>query len=104
EREMGIRVALGAGRWRLLRQVLVESGFLSLCGGIAGVLLGIWGLDLLKRIGTQTVPRLGEVNLAWPVLIATFVIAVGTGIVFGLLLGLVSGLLTLAATLKAVGR
>src|SRR6476659_7720160 len=75
EREMGIRVALGAGRWRLLRQVLVESVFLSLCGGIAGVLLGIWGLDLLKRIGTQTVPRLGEVNLDWQDLIATFVIA-----------------------------
>src|SRR6266496_5172627 len=104
EREMGIRVALGAGRWRLLRQVLVESVFLSLCGGIAGVLLGIWGLDLLKRIGTQTVPRLSEVNLDWHVLIATFVIAVGTGIVFGLVPGLVSGDPNLTETLKEGGR
>src|SRR6266704_1801134 len=104
EREMGIRVALGAGRWRLLRQVLVESVFLSLCGGIAGVLLGVWGLDLLKRIGTQTVPRLSEVNLDWHVLIATFVIAVGTGIVFGLVPGLVSGDPNLTETLKEGGR
>jgi putative ABC transport system permease protein len=104
EREMGIRVALGASRWRLLRQVLVESVFLSLCGGIAGVLLGIWGLDLLKRIGTQTVPRLGEVNLDWHVLIATFAIAVGTGIIFGLVPGLVSGDPNLTETLKEGGR
>src|SRR5207247_11466610 len=85
-------------------QVLVESVFLSLCGGIAGVFLGIWGLDLLKRIGTQTVPRLGEVNLDWHVLIATFVIAVGTGIVFGLVPGLVSGYPTLTETLQQGGR
>ena len=104
EREMGIRVALGAGRWRLLRQVIIESVFLSLCGGLAGVLLGLWGLDLLKRIGTQTVPRLQEVNLDWRVLIATFVITVGTGIVFGLVPGFASGDPNLTETLKQGGR
>src|SRR5438105_3585861 len=104
EREMGIRVALGAGRWRLLRQVLVESVFLSLCGGLAGVLLGVWGLDFLKRIGTQTVPRLQEVNLDWRVLIATFVITVGTGIVFGLVPGFANGDPNLTETLKEGGR
>jgi putative ABC transport system permease protein len=104
EREMGIRVAVGAGRWRLLRQVLVESVFLSLCGGTAGVLLGVWGLDLLRRIGTQTVPRLNEVDLDWHVLIATFVLTVGTGIVFGLVPGLASGDPNLAETLKEGGR
>lgn len=104
EREMGIRVALGAGRWRLLRQVLVESVFLSLSGGVAGVLLGIWALDLLKTLGTQTVPRLGEVNLDWHVLITTFVIAVGTGIIFGVVPGLVSGDPNLTETLKEGGR
>ena len=104
EREMGIRVALGASRWRLLRQVLVESVLLSLVGGIAGVLLGIWSLDLLKRIGTQTVPRLSEVSLDWHVLIATFVIAVGTGIIFGIVPGLASGDPNLTESLKEGAR
>lgn len=104
EREMGIRVALGASRWRLLRQVLVESILLSFVGAAGGVLLGIWSLDLLKRIGTQTVPRLSEVSLDWHVLIATFVIAVGTGIIVGVVPGLASGDPNLIESLKEGGR
>ena len=104
DREMAIRVALGAGRFRLLRQMLVESVLLSLCGGIAGVLLAIWGVDLLKTIGAQTVPRLREVNLDLTVLTLTFLVSVGTGIIFGMVPGLASGKPALTEALKEGGR
>ena len=104
DREMAIRVALGAGRFRLLRQMLVESVLLSLGGGIAGVLLAIWGVDLLKTIGAQTVPRLREVNLDLTVLALTFLVSVGTGIIFGMVPGLASGKPALTEALKEGGR
>src|SRR5207247_9015951 len=84
ERELAIRMALGAGRWRLLRQMLTESIALALAGGAAGVLLSVWGLELLKRVGARTIPRLNEVTLDWTVLLVTAVGAVGSGILCGL--------------------
>lgn len=104
EREMAIRVALGAGPLRLLRQVLTESVMLALLGGVAGVFLAVLGIDLLKSIGAPTVPRLREVNLDLRVLITTFAISVGTGIVFGLVPGLASAKPELTETLKEGGR
>jgi putative ABC transport system permease protein len=104
EREMAIRVALGAGPLRVLGQVLTESVMLALLGGVAGILLAIWGVDLLKSIGAQTVPRLREVNLDLRVLITTFAVSVGTGIVFGLVPGLASAKPELTESLKEGGR
>ena len=63
EREMAIRVAVGANRFRLLRQGLVESLLLAICGAIAGVLLAVWGIGFVKSIGVQTIPRLSEVSI-----------------------------------------
>jgi putative ABC transport system permease protein len=77
---------------------------LSLCGGIVGILLAIWGVDLLKTIGAQTVPRLREVNLDLTVLAITFLVSVGTGIVFGMVPGLASGKPELTEALKEGGR
>jgi putative ABC transport system permease protein len=104
EHEMGIRVALGAGPLRLLRQVLTESVMLALVGGAAGVLLAQWGVELLKAIGAQTVPRLGEVNVDLSVLGVTLAVAVGTGIVFGLVPALASARPELTEVLKEGGR
>src|SRR6184192_470470 len=104
EREMGIRVALGAGRWRLLRQVLTESVLLALVGGAAGVLLALWGVESLKAIGAQTLSRLGEVNVDLSVLGVTLAIAVGTGIVFGIVPALASARPELTEALKEGGR
>jgi len=85
ERELAIRVALGAGRWRLLRQMLTESILLALAGAALGIFLSIWGLELLKQIGARTIPRLAEVNVDFVVLVVTAAVAVGTGILFGLI-------------------
>jgi len=104
EREMAIRVALGAGLKRMLRQLLTESVVLSILGGIAGVMLAIGALDVLRVIGAQTVPRLREVDLDLNVLAMTFVVAVATGILFGLVPALVSAKPELTEALKEGGR
>jgi putative ABC transport system permease protein len=104
EREIAIRVALGAGRVRLLRQVFTESVLLALIGGAVGVLLALWGVELLKTIGAQTVPRLREVNVDLVVLAMTAAICVGTGIIFGLAPGLASARPELTEALKEGGR
>jgi putative ABC transport system permease protein len=104
EREFAIRLALGAGRLQLVRQMLAESILLALIGGTAGVVLAIWGLDLLRSIGTQTVPRLAEVNLDMRVLLVTLGTAIATGIVIGLIPALASGKPELTEALKEGGR
>ena len=104
EREFAIRLALGAGRLQLVRQMLAESTLLALIGGTAGVLLAVWGLDLLRSIGTQTVPRLAEVNLDLRVLLVTLGTAIATGIVIGLIPALASGKPELTEALKEGGR
>jgi putative ABC transport system permease protein len=104
ERELAIRIALGAGPWRLLRQMLTESVLLALAGAAGGVVLSIWGLDLLKHIGARTVPRLAEVNVDLVVLVIAAVVAVGTGILFGLIPALASAKPELTEALKEGGR
>ena len=104
EREMAIRVALGASLKRMLRQLLSESVLLSILGGTAGVLLAVWALDLLRVVGAQTVPRLREVNLDLSVLAMTLGVSVVTGILFGLVPALVSAKPELTEALKQGGR
>lgn len=104
EREMRIRVALGAGPLRLLKQVLTESILLALIGGAAGALLALWGVELLKAIGASPVPRLRDVNVDLVVLGVTLAIAVGTGIIFGLAPALASARPELTEALKEGGR
>ncbi|MEO6871960.1 MAG: ABC transporter permease [Chthoniobacterales bacterium] len=104
EREMAIRIAVGASRARLLRQGLVESLVLAIFGGIAGTFLALWAIDLVRQLGTQTIPRLGEVRIDGSVLLVTLAIAVGTGLLFGLVPGLASGKPDLTEALKEGGR
>jgi putative ABC transport system permease protein len=83
QRETAIRTALGAGRARLLRQLLTESLVLALAGAAAGIFLASAGVELLQRIGPQSLPRLEEVNVNGAVLAFTFVTAIFTAILFG---------------------
>ena len=87
-REIAIRAAIGAWRGRLIRQLLTESGLLSLVGGALGLLLGYGGIRALLAINTAGLPMVGEngaaVTIDWRVMGFALVISLGTGTVFGL--------------------
>src|SRR5580765_3148573 len=88
KREIAVRAAIGAGRGRLIRQLLTESVLLSLAGGIIGLVLGIIGIRALLALNTAGLPRIGQdgslVAVDWRVLAFTLLVSVGTGILFGL--------------------
>jgi putative ABC transport system permease protein len=103
-REIAIRAAIGAGRGRIIRQLLTESVLLSFAGGVAGLALGLAGIRALLAVNTAGLPRLGEkgtlVGADWRVLVFTLVVSIGTGILFGLIPALQSSRADLSATLK----
>jgi putative ABC transport system permease protein len=83
-REVAIRTALGAGRLRLVRQLLTESVLLGLMGGAAGLLIAYWLTQLMIHFSPGDVPRLAESQLNFPVLAFTLAISLFTGVLFGL--------------------
>src|SRR4029453_18438252 len=83
-REIAIRAALGAGRLRVVRQLLVESAILAFAGGGVGILLALWTVDLLRRLDPGTVPRLDKTGIDMRVLGFTACLALLTSVVFGL--------------------
>jgi putative ABC transport system permease protein len=84
ERELAIRAALGATRGRLARQLLSESMLLSLTGGVLGLAMAPFALDLLTKMAARYTPRFGEIRIDLPVLLFTLGVSVATGILFGL--------------------
>ena len=84
EREVGIRAALGAGRWRLVRQLMVESLVLSIAGTVVAVLLAWWGVQVLKGAMPEGVPRVTAIGVDFRVLGAATLLSLVTGLLFGI--------------------
>jgi putative ABC transport system permease protein len=84
QRELAVRSALGAGRWRLARQVLVEGVLLSLAGGSIGLLLASWGVDLLLALRPRGIPRLDEIGVDHATLAFAILVSVAVGVGFAL--------------------
>jgi predicted permease len=103
-REIAIRSAIGAGRGRIVRQLLTESVVLSVVGGAIGLVLGIVGIRALLAINTAGLPRVGQdgalVGLDWRVLAFTAAVSSGTGVLFGRIRSLQGSRAGLSGTLK----
>jgi putative ABC transport system permease protein len=103
-KEIAVRLAIGAGRWRVLRQFLAESLILALAGGFSGLLLATFAIDALVALTPQNLIRREDVGLSAPVLCFTFGIALLTGLVFGTLPGLEAGRSNPQLVLQEAGR
>jgi putative ABC transport system permease protein len=103
-REISIRVALGAGRGRLIQQFLTEGLLLSVIGGALGIALAWWTMSMLGKIAFPFLPRSQEVQIDSRVLLFTLVVSILTSIVFGLIPSLQVGKTDVQATLKEGGN
>jgi predicted permease len=106
-REMAIRTALGAGRWRIIRQLLTESLVLAGAGGAAGLLLGVWGARTLVALRPGALPRAAEFSDAalidWRILAFTMSVTILTGVLFGFFPALQVSRADVNSTLKESG-
>jgi len=102
--EFAVRSALGAGRMRMIRQLLTESTMLSMAGGALGLLLANWGTQAALKLVPATLPRASHVHLNASVLAFTFLISLAVGILFGLLPAWKMSSQKLHETLKEGGR
>jgi predicted permease len=103
ERELGVRAALGAGRSRMVRQLLSESLLISLSGGVVGIGLAFLFLRTLPRLDPGNIPRLNEASLDWRVLLFALAASMLTGVITGLFPAVGASRLQLVESLKAKG-
>ena len=104
QKEVAIRMALGASRKRIVSQLLTESLLLAIAGGVVGLLLAAWGMDLLIAYGPADVPRLRDVSLDRYVLFFTLFVSLLTAVLFGLAPALQASRPDPGNTLKQDGR
>ena len=84
QKEIALRIALGASRARVIRQLVVESVVLSCVGGAAGLIVAAWAVSLLTSASVGGIPRMQNIALDWPVVLFALALSVVTGVVFGL--------------------
>jgi putative ABC transport system permease protein len=104
DREIAIRRAMGAGQFRLVRQMLTESVLLSTLGGLLGLLLATWGVQLLLGLTPKDIPRLEGVSVDRSALLFTLLVSIGTGVLFGLAPAWHARNLSLNESLREGGR
>jgi predicted permease len=104
QQEMAVRAAMGASGGRMIRQMLTESLLLAFIGGIAGLATAAITLKAVLRFVPANLPRLGEVNIDWPVLGFALLISVATGVLFGLAPAIHSSKAGLASTMREGSR
>ncbi len=104
EQELVVRMALGASRWRLTRQMLTESVLLACLGGAAGLMLAWWGVELLVSLKPENLPRLEAIKVDAGVLIFALAVSVATGLIFGLAPAWAAARVSVSESLKEGGR
>ena len=103
-REIAVRTAIGAGRGRIVRQLLTESLVLALCGGVLGLLLAFWGTSAFLSAYPNLVPRSADIGVSLTVLAFSAALSIVTAIVFGLVPAIAAARTNLNETLKTTGR
>lgn len=104
QKEMVIRAALGASRWHIMRHLLTESLLIALAGGVLGLVISLWGVDLLVLMLPAEVPRITGLTPDWRVFLFTIAAAILTGVLCGLLPALSAVSYDLSQAMKDGGR
>jgi putative ABC transport system permease protein len=104
QKEMAIRTALGATRGKLIRQLLIESALMSVSGGILGLLVAYWGVDILLKVNPEEIPRLNEISVDWQVLGFTFLISMLCVAIFGTIPAVQASKADVTTALKEASR
>jgi putative ABC transport system permease protein len=100
KREIAIRFAMGAGRWRIVRQMLIESLLLAIGGGLLGLFIAAWGIKVLLKLDPNALYRTEQISLDPRVLLFTLAVTLVTGVIFGLVPALQTSRIDIQATLK----
>lgn len=104
QKEIAVRTAVGASRWRIVRQLLTESVLLSVVSGAIGLGLSVWLIRLLVAISPADSPRFDEISINWQVFVFAFAVTIVAGLLFGIVPALQTSYGNLNETLKETGR